>query len=141
MRVGASVVGQADRPDETPVAAEVHPQYLRSVADFAVEAGGLLLASGAAAAEVEQAMLAAAQTAGIENVTVDVTYSQLTFSYRPEGDVPYTRIHRIRGRTFDYGKMTEVSLLVERFCQGQITIGIANAEVRRLTTSRGPYPW
>jgi uncharacterized membrane protein YjjP (DUF1212 family) len=135
------VVGQSDRLDEKPVAAEVNPRYLRSVADFAVEAGGLLLASGAAAAEVEQAMLAVAQVAGIENVTVDVTYSQLTFAYRPEGDVPYTRIHRIRGRTFDYGRMTEVSLLVERFCRGQLTIGGAGVEVRRLATSRGPYPW
>jgi uncharacterized membrane protein YjjP (DUF1212 family) len=141
MQLSKSDVGQADRPDETPAAAEVNPQYLRAVADFAVEAGGLLLASGAAAAEVEQAMFAVAQQAGIDHVTVDVTYNQLTFSYHPDGEIPFTRIHTIHGRTFDYGKMTEVSHLVERFCRGQLTIGVAEAEVRRLATARGPYPW
>jgi hypothetical protein len=54
-------VGQSDRQEETP-AAEVTAPYLRSVADFAVDAGALLLASGAAAAEGEQARRATMET-------------------------------------------------------------------------------
>ena len=111
------------------------------MADFAVKAGALLLASDAAAAEVVEAMLAVAKQAGIENVSVDVTYSELTFSYRPDNGVPYTRIQTIHQRTFNYGKLTDVLGLVERFCQGQLTISEAEAELSSITTSPGPYPW
>jgi hypothetical protein len=119
----------------------VEPLNLHTVADFAVKAGAFLLASGAAAAEVVAAMLAVAQQAGIENVSVDVTYSELTFSYRPDHGAPYTRIQTIHQRTFNYGKLTDVSHLVERFCQGQLTMSEADAGLSSIATSPGPYPW
>lgn len=115
--------------------------YFHAVFAFAAKSGALLLASGAGAADVVDAALAVARTAGLDDVTVDVTYSELTISYRPDQDAPYTRIHRIPQRTFDYGKLTDVSHLVERYCQGQLTLSAASAELRRLETTRGPYPW
>lgn len=120
---------------------EVAPHYLHAVAGFATNAGALLLANGAAAAEVVDAMLAVAQTAKIEDVTVDVTYAELTFAYRPAGDAPYLQFQTIQQRTFNYGKLTDVSRLVERFSQGQVTIDEAAAEVSRIAAGHGPYPW
>lgn len=117
---------------------EVGPPYLHSVAGFTVTAGALLLSSGAAAAEAVEAMLAIAQRAALDDVSVDVTYTDITFSYYPDDAPPLTRIHNIRQRTFNYGKLTDVTLLVERFSNGQLTLAEAEAEIKRLETSRGP---
>ena len=126
-----------------PHVEDVEPGYLHTVADFALQAGALLLASGAAAAEVVGAMLAIAQKAGVVDVSVDVTYAVLTFSYRSLDDdaAPYTRMQTIHGRTYNYGKLTEVSRLVERFCQGHVTLNEANTEIHRVAIASGPYPW
>ena len=60
--------------DEQDASVPVH-----SVANFAAKAGALMLANGAAAAEVVQAMIDIAQEAGVANVVVDVTYTYITF--------------------------------------------------------------
>jgi uncharacterized membrane protein YjjP (DUF1212 family) len=106
-----------------------------------MDVGALMLFSGAAAAEVVRAMLAVAHTADMKNVTVDVTYSVLTFSYTSRDDVPYTIFHAVSGKSFNYGKLTDVLDLVDRFCREQLTIDAARAEIRTLATSVGPYPW
>ena len=108
------------------------PLYLHSVLAFAAKAGALLLASGAGAADVVDAVLAVVRTAALDDVTVDVTYTELTISYHPDQDVPYTRVRTIPQRTFNYGKLTKATQLVERYCQGQLTLSAAGDELRRL---------
>lgn len=77
----------------------------------------------------------------LEDVSADITYSEFRLSYQPGNDFPYTRIETIRGRTFEYGKLTKTYHLVERYCAGALTIEQAVAEVDAIRRSRGPYPW
>jgi uncharacterized membrane protein YjjP (DUF1212 family) len=100
-----------------------------------------MLASGAAASDAVEAALDITRKAGLENVSADVTYTEFSLSYNPEKEFPYTRIEPIRGRTFDYGKLTDLSNLATQYGNGELATGQAMAEVRRIGSRRGPYPW
>jgi uncharacterized membrane protein YjjP (DUF1212 family) len=79
-------------------------------------------------------MLDIAQAAGVDDVSVDVNYTQLTFSY-------VTRIQLIDRRVYDYGRLTDVSGLVERFCEGRHSLAEAQAELTAIKTAPSRYPW
>ena len=61
---------------------------LEAVLDFAAQAGALMLANGAASADVVQAMFDITRTAGVKDVSIDVTYTQLTLFHREVEDLP-----------------------------------------------------
>ena len=111
------------------------------MAELALRVGAVMVSSAAAATEAAQAMLKISEAAGVEGATVDVNYSALLFSCTEPGGDPYTRIETIGGRVFNYGRLTAILHVVERFCHGGLTVAQAQAEAERVEAENGPWPW
>jgi uncharacterized membrane protein YjjP (DUF1212 family) len=107
---------------------------------FATRAGAMLLSSGAAASDVVEVTWSIASKAGLD-VTADVTYTHLTISYLRSESQPYLGTEMIRTRTFDYGRLTEVSEVVDGYLNGRITVGEGLARLAAIDAARRDYPW
>ena len=107
---------------------------------FASKAGAMLLSSGAAASDVVEVTWSIATKAGLD-VTADVTYTHLTISYETPGSAPYLRTEMIRTRTFDHGRLTEVSEVVDDFLQGGITVLNGLHRLDAIGAAGTAYPW
>ncbi len=118
--------------------AHAHPH---TVLDLAARVGALLLGSAAAASEVTTTMRDIARTAGLPEVTADVTYSEIVLADRSPGAAPTTRIENIRGRSFNYGRYIDVTRLVDRFVEGDLDVDQALDEVTQIERGAGRYPW
>ncbi|MGI5175344.1 threonine/serine ThrE exporter family protein [Dactylosporangium sp. CA-152071] len=114
---------------------------VRSAVELASRVGSVLLSSGAAASEVAQAMLDVAGAAGVDQVSVDVNYTALLITHHPSDGAPYVHVETIPGRTFNYGRQTDMLRVVERFASGELTLDDAHRESARAGDSPGRFPW
>jgi hypothetical protein len=80
------------------------------------------------------------EAAGLEQCTVDVNYGALLVPYHPPGRTPYVRIETIGGRTFNYGRLTEMLRVVERFRGGGLRVGGGDGGDRPHRGLRRPVP-
>jgi uncharacterized membrane protein YjjP (DUF1212 family) len=100
----------------------------------------MLLSAGAAASDVVEVTSSVASKARLD-VTADVTYTHLTISYLTPGSSPYLRTEMIRTRTFDHGRLTEVSEVVDDFLHGRITVHDGLDRLEEIAAAGSPYPW
>ena len=104
--------------------------------DLALRIGEVLLSSGAGAADVAAGMLAVARATGLRHVTADVTFTQLTLTEQPDGEVPaLVQQRRVTYRTIDYEDLTEVDHLVRDLIMQKIDRDQARARLARLLSS------
>ena len=127
--------------DHMPETSDGASGLVAAVAELALRVGVVMISSAAAASEAAQAMLRISEAAGVEGATVDVNYSALLFSRTDASGQPYTRIATIGGRVFNYGRLTAILHVVERFCRGELTVAQAQAEAARVDAATGPWPW
>lgn len=109
--------------------------------DLALRIGELLLAAGAGAADVSAQMNNVGHAAGLRNFTADVTFTELTMSYQPAGDVPpIIAIRQVRARQADYATLTAVDHLVRRVVSGRLSQSAAAEQLKALTSQASGLP-
>ena len=81
----------------------------------------MFLSSGAGAADVAATMLSICRACGLRSCEVDVTFTTLSLSYQPGGQVPsQTMMRQLRQRVADYADLTEIDLLVAALQAGEV---------------------
>jgi uncharacterized membrane protein YjjP (DUF1212 family) len=105
--------------------------------DLALRVGEILLASGAGAADVTATMLAVTRACGVQGVTTDVTYTDLSLRHQPSPDAASViQVRRVMRREIDYDVLAEMDLIVRALVAKETTREEASARVAR-AVSRG----
>lgn len=111
-------------------------RQLAQTLDLCLRVGELLLSSGAGAADVTATMRAVAQSLGVRNPQVDVTFTQLAMSVQTlPDDPPVLQIRSVSQREIDYEDLTRVDHLVRDVVAGRIDLPTARAQVARIVSS------
>lgn len=120
-------------PDSRPDAPDA--RQLAQTLDFCLRVGEVLLSSGAGAADVTATMRAVAQSLGVRNPQVDVTFTSLAMSVQTlPDDPPVLQIRSVNQREIDYEDLTRVDHLVRDVVAGRVEL----TDARR--GSRGSCP-
>ena len=79
---------------------------LHAVFDLAMRIGEGLLSNGAAASEVTATVLRVTSSSGLRNVSVQVTFDEVTISYLPDQlSAPFTRVRSASARVQDFSRL------------------------------------
>ncbi len=106
---------------------------LHDVFDLSMQIGEIMLASGAAAADVTATMLRLTASSGIRDVSVQVTFNELSVSYLPDEEAaPFTRIRAVSGQDLDFAKLDEAERITSQYIQGELSLADASAAAGRL---------
>jgi uncharacterized membrane protein YjjP (DUF1212 family) len=104
--------------------------------DLALRIGDLMLASGGGAADVEATMLAVAHASGLQGVTADVTFTELSLQQQSSREVPASiLVRRVTRRPVDYAELIEVDRLVQDLLDGTTTRSEARERVTAIDLS------
>ena len=113
------------------------PREVAASLDLSLRIGDVLLSSGAGAADVAATMLEVVAACGVEDVSADVTFVELTLRHQPApGEAAAILVRRVGGRRVDYAALTEVDRLVAELIGGRITPGEARAQVAAMESLR-----
>lgn len=119
----------------------VRSLHLHKVLDFAIRVGELMLASGASAADVTDAMLRITRAADVRNVAADVMFNQITLSYLPDDEsIPFTRFRALTHRQQNFAVLDASERLVADFCDGRLELLPARARMREIIRGVDAYP-
>jgi uncharacterized membrane protein YjjP (DUF1212 family) len=103
------------------------------ILNFALRAGGLMLASGAGTTEVESTILDLVRSCGLQHCEVDVTFTSMTASYVQGDDVaPVTAVQVVRQRSVDYGRLAAIHRLRSELASGRIDLEQAFARLEEV---------
>lgn len=81
-------------------------------------------------------MLEVTQACGVQNVTADVTFVNLTLRHQPSSDEPTAiQFRRVTQREVDYANLTEVNHAVNELIAGRLTRIEARDEVARIVST------
>src|SRR4051812_2114475 len=109
--------------------------------DFCLRVGGVLLSSGAGAADVTATMQALAWQLGVRNAEVDVTFTSLAMAFQPDPAEPaFALIRQVKQREIDYADLTEVDHLVRDVLRGEADLKEARQRLGRIVSSGHPVP-
>lgn len=127
-------------PDGQAEAVHLAEPELRAVyriLNFALRAGAIMLASGAATLEVESTILGLTAACGLRRCEVDVTFTSMTAAYIRADDVePVTTLRVVRARSVDYHRLAAVYRLREDLEAGQIGPEQAFGRLEEIAASR-----
>lgn len=87
---------------------------------MALDAGELLLQSGAEVSRVEDTIQRLCRRCGFARVDVFTITSSIVVTARLPGECSFTQTRRILTRNTDLGKVEQVNALSRRFCAGQM---------------------
>nr|WP_275436365.1 MULTISPECIES: threonine/serine exporter family protein [Helcobacillus] len=102
--------------------------------------GEIMLASGAAASEVTATMLRITASSGIRNVSVQVTFNELSVSYLPdEESTPFTRIRAVADADMDFSKLDEAEKITSDYIHGELALAEAITAAERTRSAPKRY--
>lgn len=117
-------------PQELPSNDEITPQALMAVA---MQAGVILLSSGAETYRVEDTIGQILRLSGSEQYDVNALGTSLTATLMLDDDsVPYTQVKRVRQRSLNLFRIAEVNQLSRDLVAGKITLKQASAQMNNL---------
>ena len=112
-----------------------------AVFDLAMRIGEGMLVTGAAASEVTATMLRVITSSGIRNVSVSVTFNEVSISYLPSPEQsPFTRIRAAGHQSQNFTKLDAYEKIAERYVRGDLTLEQANAAATRIPGEKPVYP-
>ncbi len=114
----------------------------KAVLALAVQAGDLLLRSGAETARVEATVDILVHAFGFALSDCLVTPTGVYISLDdPRLPAPVTRVHRVHSRGVHYARISAVNDLSRRVREGRLSLPAAQAELDRITAAPDPYPF
>lgn len=132
----------------TSMTAQVSRQHVRQVLRLAVQAGEILLRSGAEVARVEETINIIVKAFGLDYSNSIVTptglYVSIDNGYRENDNsimYPVTVVRRVRNRVLNYNRISAVNALSRRVTQGMVTLEQAVREVDRINHAPDLYPF
>jgi len=114
----------------------------KAVLALAVQAGDLLLRSGAETARVEATVDILVRAFGFALSDCLVTPTGVYISLDdPRLPAPVTRVHRVHSRGVHYARISAVNDLSRRVREGRLSPAAAQAELDRIAAAPDPYPF
>ncbi len=105
---------------QRPLPAPADAEQQRSF-DFAHRVGAVMLARGASMDDVEASIRAAALAMGLPRPEVDVTFTSIVVSVRPDpGQPPLTSVSVVRQRSDDHSRLADTHQLLIALAGGQL---------------------
>ena len=126
---------EVQRPLPPPADADQQRSF-----DFAHRVGAIMLARGASMDDVEASIRSAAQAMGLPSPEVDVTFTSIVVSVRPDpGLPPLTSVSVVRQRSDDHSRLADTHQLLVAMAAGRLDR--ANAFDRLSQIERRPHPY
>lgn len=114
---------------------------LHTVFDLAMRIGEGMLTNGAAASEVTATVLRLTSSSGLRDVSVQVTFDEVSLSYLPDdSSSPFTRIRAAGARVQDFARLTEYEVISEGYIAGELSLEQARARASRIPQRKPLYP-
>lgn len=99
---------------------------LHAVFDLAMRIGEGLLTNGAAASEVTATVLRVTSSSGLRNVSVQVTFNEVTISYlADESATPFTRVRSAGERVQNFARLAAFEDVSHQYISGQLDLAEA----------------
>lgn len=125
----------AKRPLPAPVDVEQQRSF-----DFAHRVGAVMLARGASMDDVEASIRAAALAMGLPSPEVDVTFTSIVVSVRPDpAEPPLTSVSVVRQRSDDYSRLADTHQLLIALGAGKLDRSAAFDRLSRIEGRPHPY--
>jgi uncharacterized membrane protein YjjP (DUF1212 family) len=119
---------------------------LKQVLELAMQAGELLLRSGAEISRIEETISIIAKTYGVNYIQSVVTptgvYISIDNGFNEDSDnpnYPMTLIHRVRNRSLNYNRITQVNALSRRIAEGMVLLEQAMRELDQINHASDLY--
>lgn len=113
---------------------------LHAVFDLAMRIGEGLLTNGAAASEVTATVLRITSSSGLRNVSVQVTFDEITISYlTDETSTPFTRVRSASARVQDFARLAAFEDVTHGYITGAIGLEEARRQVEAIPQSPPAY--
>ncbi len=126
---------EVQRPLPAPVDADQQRSF-----DFAHRVGAVMLARGASMEDVEASIRSAAQAMGLPSPEVDVTFTSIVVSVRPDpGLPPLTSVSVVRQRSDDHSRLADTHQLLVALAAGRLDR--ASAFDRLSHIEKRPHPY
>jgi uncharacterized membrane protein YjjP (DUF1212 family) len=123
--------------ESQPAAGRSHVQQVLAVA---VQAGAIMLSSGAETARVEDTVNIMARAFGIAYSQCLVMTTGIYVSLDdPQMAHPVTLVHRVPSRTLHYARVSAVNDLSRRVAQGRVSVAEAQRELDAIARAPDPY--
>ncbi len=99
-----------------------------------------LLTNGAAASEVTATVLRITSSSGLRNVSVQVTFDEVTISYlADEESAPFTRVRAANERVQDFTRLAAFEDITHGYIAGELSLEEARREAAAIPQSKPPY--
>lgn len=100
-----------------------------------------MLSNGAAASEVTATVLRVISSSGIRNVSVTVTFDEVSISYLPDPQSsPFTRIRAAGHRVQNFSRLEAFETVTEQYVHGDLDLEQASASVQSIPHNPLIYP-
>lgn len=114
---------------------------LHAVFDLAMRIGEGLLSNGAAASEVTATVLRVTSSSGLRNVSVQVTFDEVTISYLPDRlSAPFTRVRSTGTRDQDFSRLAAFEDVTHRYISGELDLEEARRLAEEIPREKPAYP-
>ncbi|WP_422115383.1 threonine/serine ThrE exporter family protein [Brachybacterium sp. UNK5269] len=113
---------------------------LHAVFDLAMRIGEGLLTNGAAASEVTATVLRVTSSSGLRNVSVQVTFNEVTISYLPdESATPFTRVRSASSRVQDFARLAAFEDITHQYISGELPLNEARHQAATIPQKQSLY--
>ena len=113
---------------------------LHAVFDLAMRIGEGLLSNGAAASEVTATVLRVTSSSGLRNVSVQVTFDEVTISYLPDQlSAPFTRVRSASARVQDFSRLAAFEDITHRYIAGDLDLDEARRLAEEIPRQKAAY--
>ena len=113
---------------------------LHAVFDLAMRIGEGLLTNGAAASEVTATVLRVTSSSGLRNVSVQVTFNEVTISYlADESATPFTRVRSASERVQDFARLAAFEDISHGYLSGELPLDEARRQASAIPQRQALY--
>lgn len=113
---------------------------LHAVFDLAMRIGEGLLTNGAAASEVTATVLRVTGSSGLRNVSVQVTFDEVTISYlHDDVSTPFTRVRSARTRVQDVARLAAYEDITHGYITGELSLEEARQRAAAVPRQKPTY--
>lgn len=114
---------------------------LHAIFDLAMRVGEGMLSNGAAASEVSATVLRITSSSGLRNVSIEVTFNEVSLSYlADELSIPFTRIRAAGARVHDYARLSAFERITAGYIAGELTLEEARQQAIQVPQAKPHYP-
>jgi uncharacterized membrane protein YjjP (DUF1212 family)/uncharacterized membrane protein YjjB (DUF3815 family) len=113
---------------------------LHAIFDLAMRIAEGLLTNGAAASEVTATVLRVTSSSGLRNVSVQVTFSEVTISYlADEASTPFTRVRNANDRVQDFSRLAAFEDVTHQYITGELSLDEARRVASEIPQTKPAY--